>query len=69
MQSLRDGLATCGRFREFMRGLVADVRARGPPAPNDTSVAALLMRATVSRPPQHSQTLCCLFFGTLQTHI
>lgn len=58
LQSLRDGLATCRRFREFMRGLVADVRARGPPAPDDTSVAALLMQATVSRP--HSTVRTCV---------
>mmetsp|Transcript_8675 Transcript_8675/g.26027 ORF Transcript_8675/g.26027 Transcript_8675/m.26027 type:complete len:414 (-) Transcript_8675:841-2082(-) len=45
-KSVRDGLATCQRFQEFMRGVVRDVQARGPPADGDMSLAALLMKAT-----------------------
>lgn len=47
MQDVRHGLARCAAFRAFMTDLVRKVKARGPPAEDDVSIAAHLLRAKV----------------------
>ena len=59
----------CTEFQGIMRGVLAAVRARGPPAEDDTSVAALLLRTKVSALPFPSTVRCsesaCLWTAML----
>lgn len=47
LQDVRCGMARCAAFRDFMTRLVREVKARGPPADDDVSIAAHLLRAKV----------------------
>lgn len=47
VQDVRRGIARCAAFRAFMTDLVRKVKARGPPAEDDVSIAAHLLRAKV----------------------
>ena len=44
LQDVRNSGALFKAFQEDMRDLVAEVKARGPPAPEDVTVAAHLLR-------------------------
>ena len=55
LQSVRQGMASCHQFQDIMAALLADIRARGPVAEDDTSIAAYLLRIKVR--PEHRQSL------------
>lgn len=40
----------CAAFRAYMANLVEQVKARGPPADDDASIAAHLLRVKVKTP-------------------
>lgn len=44
LQEVRQGARLFKRFRAHMRGLVEEVKSRGPPSPEDPSIAAHLLR-------------------------
>ena len=48
LQDVRRGMRRCAAFRDYMAGVVQQVRARGPPADDDVSIAAHLLRVQVS---------------------
>lgn len=47
-QDVRQGMQRVSAFRSYMADLVQRVKARGPPADDDVSIAAHLLRVRVS---------------------